>query len=176
MIVLAICVLLIILILANIAMSMFNAVYPPCNTLEEYFKSARVLPRGKLAGLDYAQSKIKAQYVGNELDVIDAMGYDEVKANKETFQKNMENALNQQEDATKSSFYKAVNKIFKSSTPDQGTTEKGISNFSGEQLAMFDLEMEGIATKSLPKRNDTNNGLVRIAERDGYGDRDPNAF
>ena len=52
MIVLSVIILLVILIFANLAISLFNHIYPPCESTLDYFKSDRLLPNGITTGLE----------------------------------------------------------------------------------------------------------------------------
>jgi hypothetical protein len=64
MIVQATVILLVILIVANIGVGVYNQFYPPCFDADEYFKGARRLPDGAIAELGSIQSGTDRHYVG----------------------------------------------------------------------------------------------------------------
>lgn len=176
MIVLSICILLTILLVANIALSIYNRVYPPCNTLDEYFTSAKILPKDRTKGLDYTQYKSRRNMQNTQpVDYVSVDQVTEKKSNKNNHvdQGYLESKLDVNKDMTGSSFYKELDKMFTPKNQEQETPKKGVSGYNGERIALFDVEMEGVGAKIARKRSDSDNSLVRIAERDGYGDRDP---
>lgn len=64
MIVQAVVILLIILVVANIGIGMYNQFYPPCFNADEYFKGARKLPDGYIAELGSITSGNDNKYIG----------------------------------------------------------------------------------------------------------------
>lgn len=60
----AVLILLVILVVANIGIGVFNQFYPPCFDADEYFKGARKLPDGAIAELGSIPSGNDVKYVG----------------------------------------------------------------------------------------------------------------
>ena len=64
MILLAIVILLVIIVLANIVLGIYNMLSPPCGDINEYFQGHKRLPDGSIAGLGSIPSGTDRNYVG----------------------------------------------------------------------------------------------------------------
>ena len=157
-----------ILVLANACLAMFNTIYPPCNTVEDYFKSARTLSKDRVTSLDSIQNDLNSSYFSskNTKKNTNFLSYME---NNKDYHDSMESNLDENEDAKKSNFYNAVDKIFTSKNYDQESTNKSVSKYNGEHISVFETEMEGINAGINRKRKNKNNSkAVMKTQRDGY--------
>jgi len=64
MIVTAVVVLLVILIISNLVLGVYNMLYPPCSDINDYFTGAKRLPDGSVASLGSIPSGTDKNYVG----------------------------------------------------------------------------------------------------------------
>jgi hypothetical protein len=162
MIVLSVIILLVILIFANLAISLFNHIYPPCESSLDYFKSARLLPNGITAGLEtvHNSKSNKNDKKHNEYYIPDVIGLDKDGEDKE---KNRTKGVE---------MYNVIGDILKNKRPELSNTEKEDSSFSNNYQAEFESEMQGIEQSSHQRKRSSNKQTAKDSiERDGYSDR-----
>jgi hypothetical protein len=167
MLVEAIVILLVIMLLSNVALRIYNQINPPCsNDVEEYFASARKLPDGISAGLGSIPSGTDVKHVGFKTEASPDGGI-KLTSHKYETPKFLEG----------DEFDKAIAKAFPSNFTDSDTmTGKKVEEVNG-RLVVFD-ENEGMTAgnKHRPARRSiiSSSGFVKRIERDGYSDACPN--
>lgn len=173
----AVVILLIILILANILLSIINYISPPYkNNISEYLQSAKMLPDGQLSSLGSIPSGTDVNYVGFKLDS-DKEGNYIVKSRNEDYEKKegiqssykskyIPYKVSKDEDMEMlNNSFKPTNKLDKSAvdavskalniksvTQDVEERSRTISKYGdnpkSQHLAMFDTEFEGISAQN----------------------------
>jgi len=231
MIIYAVTIVLITIIIANLGSYIYNNVYPPCDSVTEYFNSVRNLPDGATAGLGSIPSGTDMDYVGarrvetDDPNTIGLKSWNDVvsmppdytnasnhtdgfvaKPNNEealglysSQQKNSSNLysnafdknnlatakhsdIKHKNDSDKNkSLFNAITQLFPvEQKSDTGQTKKGVSDFDNSQAALFEVEMEGLKAKNDHRnKNHTSvkpSGHISSVKKDGYSDRDPNAW
>jgi len=168
MIVLAVSILLLILILANIGLKIFNDLYPPCSN-KEYFDSARNLPDGEAASLGSIPSGNKNTYVGAEMVDTGMPGVIGLKSFNDTVN-------TEPEPSDSFDIYDAIERTF----PKQNRQNSQLNeitrkeNAFSDSKAVFDIEMEGLKSKPTTvnfAQMANPSGLITRVMRDGYSDR-----
>lgn len=174
MITYAVVILLIVLITANVANYAYNKLYPPCDSLTEYFKSARLLPDGSIAGLGSIPSGTDVNYVGAQTVAVDEPGVIGLKSRNS-------NLVNPNQPYKHDPLVSAVNEMFllkpeQSEGHDGGQTKKDTTMYNNTNVAMFEMEMEGLKANNNhqnPNKITTKpSGHIYERQREGYCDRD----
>jgi hypothetical protein len=176
MIVTAVVIILAVLIFANLALSIYNTVSPPCNNVEDYFRSARVLPDGRTASLGSIPSGTDIHYVGAKTVETSNPNVVGLKSRDEDY---TEDAIDSRE-LNDSVFYDAVNKIFGNKKHGKDTTSEARmkqSSYKGSNIAMFDAD-EGMTANfdhvNSNRQHQKPSGMMQHIQIDGYSDRNPN--
>jgi hypothetical protein len=174
MVVIAISILLVILIVANVGVSVFNAVYPPCDDLNEYFSSARRLPDGAASGLRTVQSGTDGHYIGAKTVSTGKPGV--IGLRSRNF--DIEESLHAHSNAE---LLKAVGNALGDNKPNkQENTETKKKRTKGNKSAIFEEEMEGLLAgnshRNTNEKTTKPSGFIKGIERDGYSDRKVNEW
>ena len=184
----AVVILLIVLILANLLISVINYVNPPCkNNITEYLQSAKQLRDGQLSRLGSIPSGTEV----NNLESDDKGNYSSKSGNEDYDRDGMKNVsynvskdedMEMLKDSLKpnSKFDKsaidAVSKALDIKTVEIEDRKRVVKKFgdnpNGQQLAMFETEFEGIGAQNrTPGRMGTAarpSEMSLSSERDGY--------
>jgi hypothetical protein len=162
----AIIILIIILISANIGLKVFNNIYPPCESINDYFQSAKLLSDDLTYNLRTIPSTLRSSdYIGVQpvdpiIPVVNIMTKPGSEPNKKLFD--------------------AVNAMFPANSQEETSTTKISNSYNGSNAAVFELEMEGQRAYNKPKnqnnKDTTPTKSLRIFKNDGYKDRRPNDF
>lgn len=184
MIVAALVILLVVLVIANFGLGIFNRMSPPCNDAYEYFNAGRMLPDGVTAGLGSIQSGTDMNYVGAArfdtgvpgtigLKSYNATYVDPNKSYAEGYintslkevmddeEHDAKQAQKQSKKAGKSEIstaaYDAISAMFRASSQSNtlDAKDKQVTD-TGKSLSEFEVTMEGIAAKThKPNQNVT---------------------
>jgi hypothetical protein len=172
MIAVAVTIVLVILVLANVGLKLFNYLYPPCDGIYEYFEAAKMMPDGAATSLASIPPGISLNYVGAKPIVTDKPGVigltSHVSSNKPHH-----NPIGSKK------LYDVVNNMFPtrsySKQHDGAALTKSIAGYKGTHNAMFETEMEGLKASSSHRNPDSRtmkpSGFVGETKRDGYKDR-----
>ena len=83
-------------------------------------------------------------------------------------------------DSNNNSIVNVVNKMFPLRYTNSDNSNKIISNYNGTNIAMFEVEMEGVTTDNSHRNMNLNSikpsGNIYRIERDGYKDRNTNIW
>ena len=155
MIVEAVIILIVILLIANIGVGIFNSLYPPCSDINEYFESARKIPNSSIVNLKTVSLKIDTNYNGTKESATK-----QKKRIKSTVNKKLMNAIDVA--LNSKSTYKQEN----------SSTQK--LNTNGNKSALFDIEMEGLSAgnkrRNAERETSKPSNFVDTVEKDGYKD------
>lgn len=169
----AVIILLVILVLSNAGTYIYNKLSPPCDPLTEYFNQARRLPDGATTNLGSIPSGSDINYIGAqtvETSIPNVIGLKSKNKNVTTAPK----------PADTKNLKKAIDKMFESDEQETSTTKQDITDFDGEKMANFEIEMEGIKASNSHRNNNKTSlkpsGHMKATQKDGYGDRDPDAW
>ncbi len=197
MIVQGLLILLVILVIANFALGMFNAVSPPCSSASEYFQGAKRMPDGAAAGLgsipthtwqDYVGAKRVATgipgvigltsynnqkngYIGNTQDSLEGYVNPVVHDMAETDASDCQDRHQREvsEEATN-----AIDAVLQPGKKGKAKTESetDVSAKAGS-LTEFEVSMEGIMSKNIDKSSlrGKHMSLAHQTARDGYTSR-----
>ncbi len=186
MIVIAIIIVLIILVMANVALTAFNKFYPPCPTSRDVFEEAKRISSEKISSLSNSNIQPREKRTHNADTIEDDYNEENITHNQvlnardnttEGMNTVMNGNLNDREynETFKDALKGAVE--YKTS---QEETKKTTSEFDGSNLAIFETEMEGIqanvgfvnayGARAPPSK------FVRAIDRDGYSDRMQDAY
>jgi len=145
-------VIIIFLVLLNI--TSYILYKPPCNSIDDYFILAKKIPNFKVNSLKSIQDiDYKMKYKPSSIS-----------------NSNNNNTLSD-----------VINKMFPlRNINNDGTNKKDISNYDGTNIAMFEVEMEGVIVNNSHRNNNSNSvkpsGHIYKVERDGYKDRSSNIW
>jgi hypothetical protein len=173
MIVQAVVILIIILVVANILISVYNNYYPSTG-IDEYFDNAKKLQPNVLSlgtyipkqrqvssnkesfYMDYASKDYSPSEVETDLadDLVDSSA------------RNVGNA----------DIFAHIDAMFPANSQETSGTKKGINDYDGVGAAIFEMEFEGLSANNthrhdLKKDRMMPSGNVHTVERDGYSDR-----
>lgn len=189
MILQGIVILLVLLVVANVLLTIFNKAYPPCQNVDEYFAAARKVPDGLPSSLGSIPSGTDKHYVGAKTVAVGIPGVVGLKSREEDYMTpgylgdlgNMSDGNNYNEigeasndkpaDKADKSAYDAISAMFPASSQAQAGTKKRMNGYNGSNLAMFETEMEGVRAKANPRNlmaHSTPSDLSRHMVRDGY--------
>lgn len=167
MIVFAIATVLVVLVLANIGLKVFNHTYPPCESYE-YFEAATMLPDGAALSLSSIPTSINLNYVGAKTVATDMPGVIGL------------TSRNPPIDQKNNKLFAAMEKMFSNKSHEVAAssstrTKTASSAYDGVSSAIFEVEMEGLQADSSHRNTNTKtmkpSGFVKTVERDGYSNR-----
>ena len=166
MLVKAIVVILILLILSNMILRSYNYIYPPCNSIDEYFNSARLLPDGISASLGSIPTGTDVKHVGMKRVETPSGG---IKLTDYSYKP--PDIIDDEE------FEKHIMNMFPSRLRGmKSNTDKKVEEVNG-RIVVFNKK-EGMTGSNIhmPKRRNiiTSSGFVKRIKRDGYSDPRPN--
>lgn len=170
MIQLAIISLIVILVIANLVLVLYNYLYPPCETTYDYFKSARTLPDNLSSSLGSIPSGTDLNYIGAATVPTDDPNVIGLTSRLNTISDNNKN--------------KILNAVFESENDVNNHVDsrtKTIDNsYKDQNIAIFEREMEGLKTGINNIERDKvfakPSGFVNQIQLDGYSDRKPHDF
>lgn len=175
MIIEAVSIILVILLVANIAVGVFNSAYPPCDDIDEYFESARKISKDSMTGLRTVQSGTDINYVGAKLSTNES-GDVVLKSRNEDYNtppnphssKDLMNAI-----SIALGEHKGVKHQEASTTKREHT--------SGPMSAIFETEFEGLHANNIKRKADPRDimkptGFVHSIEQEGYSGRKVNEW
>jgi hypothetical protein len=173
--------LLVVLIIANLGLKVYNVIYPPCERSEEYFDSARKLSNESINVLSTIPTGVDLHNVHNSTVSLD-MQYDQDNSATTEMTNNITNTLLPPPIINKT-LVKALDNMFSGRTNDKNlssTTEKKRTKYKDGNSGIFESEMEGLksnndhvsANRVIMKPS----GFVKVTQTDGYSDRNPNEF
>lgn len=170
MIVQAVLIVLVILILSNVVVGIYNTFYSPCVSSDDYFKLAKKIPEDSLNGLHTVESPIKKKnaVIKTYADYQEpsSIGSDDMMLKD----KNPEFGND--------SLYDAVNDILNTSaitSIESDTNQKSINDFDGTRAAIFETEFEGIHANNT--YHQSGRQTISVSDQigqtmlDGYSDR-----
>ena len=190
----AVVILLVVLILANLLISVINYVSPPYkNNVTEYLQSAKQLPDGRMSSLGSIPSGTDVDYVGLKVESDDKGNYI-LKSRNEDYERSLDGMksvsynvskdedMEMLKDSLKSnskfdkSAIDAVSKALDIKTVEVEERKRVVNKFGDnantQQLAMLETEFEGIgASNRTPGRMGTAarpSEMSLSSERDGY--------
>jgi hypothetical protein len=172
MIAIAVTIVLVILVLANVCLKLFNYLYPPCDISYDYFEAARMLPDGASESLASIPSGISLNYIGAKTVATDQPGVIGLTSHIPS-DRSHTNPVGSKK------LYDAVSNMFPdrsdSKQSDGAKLTKSTSGYNGTRNAMFETEMEGLKADSSHRNTDSRtmkpSGFAGATERDGYKDR-----
>jgi len=168
--------LLVILVIANVGLSAYNSMYPPCETSKDYFDSARTLPDGAIAGLGSIPSGTDLHYVGAATVATGQSGVIGLT--------NRLNTIVPPEPVVNKKLFDALENMFSGrsdeQTRDAQTKTKRNKYGANGPSGIFEDEMEGLKANNDHVSADRvimkPSGFVRTTKTDGYSERRPNDF
>lgn len=169
----AIVVVLIILVIANVGLSVYNTTHPPCDDLDEYFTATKKLPDGMLIGLGSIPSGTDVHYVGAKTVSTGKPGVIGLRSRNKDLEKPVV-------PHDSSSLQKAVNRMFDNMVAKQEDerTTKSRTDYDKGNSAMFEVEMEGLKAgndhRNTDYRTTKPSGFMYEYNTDGYSERKPN--
>lgn len=149
----AILILLVILILANFGLHIFNTIVPPCEQVEEYFKSARMLPDGASASLGSIPTGSENHYIGARL--VDIPGTDTPGLASRNEQVNMEPIPHQHKE-----ILNALNTIIpkEGMSTDKSEYRGSMAEFDDNLIAQMNNNTKRVTTRKMINRNTSLDG------------------
>lgn len=155
MIYLAVVIVLIVLIIANVVLGFYNWLYPPCESSTEYFVKAKAISNDKIKALTSVQA-YKAREGAKDkkaADKIDNIALNLLDENKSHVSKKAEEMLSA---------------MFPTSSQTQSTSNDGVEIIQGKTFK-FNKRMEGVkATPFTLQVKKDKPGTQFMMERDGY--------
>lgn len=193
MVIQALLTVLVILVIANFAIGIYNQVDPPCMNANEYFQGATKLPDGAVSGLgsipthtdrDYVGAarvatgipgtigfkshNQKNGYIGDTTDKTDNYVNPVISAMKEN------DASDCRDNQVSEEASNAIDALLRPGKLSKANTES-ITSISEKKssLSEFEVSMEGIATKQTDKTSlkGRNMSVIHQTARDGYTSR-----
>ncbi len=182
----ALVIILVIMIVSNFAVGIFNKMVPPCGDSSEYFQNASKLPDGAVMGLGSIPSHTGFDYVGAaRLDagggIIGLTSYPSAQKNGYVNEKSksIEGYITQmhttEEDpsdcAVSTKAKDEISNILQTGKKHRANADSRIvSNSKAGSLNEFEVSMEGIMTKNKLKKATSKNhrDLSHNSLRDGY--------
>ena len=192
----AIVIILLLLILANITISVVNRMTAKCNPAKDYFQAAKKLPDGQLASLGSVQSGINTNYIGfktvetgqpgvigitsRNLPNEKSVDYDSFTNKIPSYIVTSDEDLEMLKDHTISTQYdksivESIKKMYPGSNHQVEERKREVKKYgdnpNGAKLAMFEVEMEGISAENGTKRQGNvsrPSEMGMLSERDGY--------
>jgi hypothetical protein len=172
MIAIAVTIVLVILVLANVGLKLFNYLYPPCEDSYEYFEAAKMMPDGAAASLASIPSGVSLNYIGAKTVATDQPGVIGLTSHVPSDRPHPNPAGSKK-------LYDAVSAMFPdhsgSNQRNGANLTRSTSGYDGSRNAMFENEMEGLKADSSHRNTDRRtmkpSGFVGTMERDGYKDR-----
>ncbi len=199
MIVQALVIVLVVLIIANFAVGVFNRVSPPCINAEEYFQGAKRMPDGAVAGLGSIPTHTWSDYVGAarfSTGVPGTIGLTSYSAQKNGYigdtKDSMEGYINPtinsmaeddpsdcKDNTISDEASNAIDNVLQLGKKNKSKTDSqtAVADKSGS-LSEFEVNMEGIMSKNSDKSGlkGRHMSVAHQTARDGYtsrpGDKD----
>jgi len=184
MIVEALVIILVILIISNFAVGIFNKMVPPCND-SDYFQGSRNLPDDALVGLGSIPSHVGFDYVGaatvatGKPGVIGLTSYPSLQKNSiEGYINHMNineedpsDCESKSDDTVSTKAVAAIHDILQTNKKHCSGANKIVdTNSKSGSINRFDVTMEGIAARNPHKKSQPRDHrlLSHSSERDGY--------
>lgn len=170
MIIQAVLIVLVILIISNVIVGVYNTFYSPCVSSDDYFKLAKKIPNDNLNGLHTIESTLKKKTTNfktyADYQEQSAIGSDDMMLK------------NKNPEIGDAALYEAVDNILNNTTlksVESDTSQKDINDFDGTRAAMFETEFEGIHANNIYHQSGRQTSTVsdQIGQTilDGYSDR-----